>query len=190
MSVQVRFVMMVVSCIVMTGCAGHRVGQSATVQFGTVRSAEPVTLDSNAAQGALVGGTIGLAVGRGNSSAFNAIRGAAIGGVAKAATEGDRRGIAYTVELSNGSSTRIITDQLQIRPGDCVAVEKAGNTANIRRTSEHYCDPGNSQALHEVERTVQSEAIECERAKDELSRAKGEQATELAIRKTELLCDG
>jgi hypothetical protein len=178
-------------CLVLSGCMeGHRVGQSTTVQFGRVRSAEQVNLDSNAAKGALIGGTIGLAAGRSDAAAFNAIRGATVGGAATAVAEGSREGFAYTVELSNGSTTRVVTDQREIREGDCVAVERTGNNANIRRTSESYCDPANSQALHEVERSVQTQADDCQRAKEALGKAQGDQAIELAIRKTELLCDG
>ncbi len=191
MSTQSCFAVSCICCIVVTGCAeGHRVGRSTSVEFGTVRSAEPVTLDSNAARGALIGGTIGVAAGRSDSATFNAIRGATVGGAATAASEGDRKGIEYTVELSNGSSARIVTDQREIRVGDCVAVERATSTANIRRTSERYCDPSNSQALHEVQGSVQSQAADCEKAKADLAKAKGEEAIALGVRKTELLCDG
>jgi hypothetical protein len=191
MPMQTGFVATCLGCIVVSGCMdGHRVGQSTTVQFGRVRSAEPVSLESDAAKSTLIGGTIGLVAGRSDSAAFNAIRGATVGGAATAVAQGNREGIAYTVEMANGSSTRVVTDQREIRQGDCVAVERSGNTANIRRTSESYCDPANGQALHEVERSVQSQADDCQRAKDELAKAKGDQAIELAIRKTELLCDG
>ena len=80
------------------GCAAqsHRVGQTATVQFGVVRSAEEVTLDSNAGMGALVGGTLGIATSGGDSAAKtvrNGIVGAAAGGVVSAAAEGSRTGM-------------------------------------------------------------------------------------------------
>lgn len=181
-----------ICCMVLAGCTagGNRVGRSTSVQFGTVRDAEPVTLESDAARGALIGGTLGVAVGRSSSSRFNAVRGAAVGGAATAAAEGSRQGIAYTVEMSNGSSTRIVTDQREIRVGDCVAVEQVRNTANIRRTSEEYCDPTNGEALREVERAVRAQATDCERAKDELAKARGQQAIDLAVRKTELVCGG
>jgi len=50
------------ACALLAACStsSTRVGQKATVQFGTVRNAENVTLDSNAAEGALVGGMLGL----------------------------------------------------------------------------------------------------------------------------------
>ena len=55
-------VVIALSAIACTTAQSQRVGQSSRVQFGTVRSAQEVTLDSNAAQGALVGGMVfGLA---------------------------------------------------------------------------------------------------------------------------------
>src|SRR5690606_35875984 len=103
---------MLVACAV----PNPHVGQNATVQFGVVRSAEPVTLNSAAAEGALIGGTLGLVAGRGQrSSARNAIVGAALGGAATAAAEGERQGMAYTVDILDGSSMRIVTDQREIQ---------------------------------------------------------------------------
>ncbi len=174
-----------------TGCeTGMRRGQSATVQFGIVRSAEQITLDSAAAQGALIGGMLGVATGgRRDSTAGNAIRGAAVGGVATAAAEGNRKGTAYTVDLLDGSATRIVTDQHEIRTGDCVAVERTGTTANIRRKSPAYCDRANTRAVQTVESATRSQAARCESAKEELEKANSDEAVDLATRKIELLCD-
>ena len=175
----------------LAACASQRVGQSATVQFGVVRSGEEATLDSTAAQGALIGGTLGLMTGRSGSNVRNTLQGAAIGATAGgAAGQGDRRGMAFTVDMLDGSSTRIVTDQREIRPGDCVAIERVRDTANIRRTSERYCDKANQEAVRAVQVTVQSKAVECRAAKQELVEARTEKEVDLASRKVELLCYG
>ena len=180
----------------MTGCKalGPRVGQKATVQFGVVSAAQEIELTSNAAQGALIGGMLGLASGMGGgrssaSTARNAIVGAAAGGVATGASEGDRRGMQYTVRMMDGSSTRIVTDQREIREGDCVAVERAGNTANIRRISSSYCDNANQQAVRSVEDHTSSEAVQCQAAKEELVDATTNEEVDIAKRKVDLLCN-
>lgn len=177
-----------VTLAAMAGCESmsHRVGQSATVQFGVVQSAQEVTLDSNAAQGALIGGTIGVLSG---GQARGAITGAAVGGVATAAAQGNRRGTQYTVQMMDGSSTRIVSDQHQIHVNDCVAIERVGGRANIRRASPDYCDPANAQAVKDVSDVVKSEAIHCDNAKQELAKAQDNESMDLAIRKVELLCD-
>ncbi|WP_129645042.1 hypothetical protein [Peristeroidobacter agariperforans] len=167
----------------------HRVGQSATVQFGVVQSAQQVTLDSNAAQGALIGGTIGVLASGGGSRGRGAATGAVLGGAATAATQGNRTGIQYTVQMSDGSSVRIVSDQREIKPNDCVAIERVGNSANIRRASSDYCDPANAEAIRQVSDANRSEAGHCQAAKEELAAAEDEQAVDLASRKVELLCD-
>jgi outer membrane lipoprotein SlyB len=187
-----HFVMCGIGFTMIVGCAlglSQPIGQSTTVQFGIVRAADPVTLDSTAGQGALIGGTLGLAFGGSDSRAVNAIRGGTLGGAKRAASEGDRSGMSYTVEMPGGSSTRVVTDQREIRVGDCVAVEQVGDTANIRRMAPGYCDPANGQALKSVDATVKSEAMECQKAKQELAKATTDEMADLATRKIKLLCD-
>src|SRR5687767_15961837 len=90
-----------VTLAALAGCeaTSHRVGQSASVQFGVVQSAQEVTLDSQAAQGAIIGGTIGvLASGRG-SRGRGAVTGAAVGGATTAVAQGNRTGTQYTVQM-------------------------------------------------------------------------------------------
>lgn len=191
---QAQGLVLLIGCAAIAGCAvpTQRVGQTATVNFGVVRSANQITLDSNAAQGALVGGTLGLATSGGSSRnrrVANSIVGAALGGALTAASEGDREGMSYTVEMLDGSTTRIITDQREIRMGDCVAIERVGQTANIRRVSDGYCDVANRTAVNLVVSEARSEAVACESAKQELADATTTEEADLAIRKVDLLCN-
>jgi DNA-binding sugar fermentation-stimulating protein len=82
-----------------------------------------------------------------------------------------------------------VTDQREIRIGDCVAVERVGQNANIRRVSAHHCDPAYAQAVRAVDDSVKAAAIRCEDAKQELAQARTIEAAELAIRKIDLLCN-
>jgi hypothetical protein len=173
------------------GCESttQRVGQSATVDFGIVRNAEQVQLNSTATQGALIGGTVGMMAGNSNNRIGTAIAGAALGTAAGAAAGGDRTGWAYTVQMSSGSTTRIVTDQREIRVGDCVAVERVGQRANIRRASAGYCESSYATAVRAVDDDVREEALKCDAAKQELSEATTQEAADLAVRKIELLCN-
>lgn len=172
-------------------CASSpRAGQSAQVQFGVVRDAAPVTLDSNATSGALIGGTIGLSVSRGRTTprrAQNAVLGMGVGGALAADT--NRRGMSYTVDMMDGSALRIVSDQREIRPGDCVAIERVRSTANIRRAAEQFCDAQNAEAVGAVQASVRDMATQCAAAKDELVRASDTDEADLAERKIELLCN-
>src|SRR5262245_425816 len=191
-----RPVLLLLAVLMLAGCANmsqpQRAGASSTVQFGVVRSAQQVTLDSNAAQGALVGGTLGLIASGGQSGsrqARNAILGAATGAAVTGAAQGNRQGMSYTVDIVDGSVVRIVTDQREIRTGDCVAIERVRDTANIRRVAQSYCDRANTRAVDSVADHSNSEANACLAAKEALVRATTQEAVDLAARKVSLLCD-
>ena len=100
--------------------------------------------------GAVVGGALGLASAGGKSSskkARNALVGAAAGGAIAGAAQGSQKGMLYQVEVGSGEIVQVVSDQREIRSGDCVAVEKSGDTANIRRVSASYCDKANQAAV-------------------------------------------
>lgn len=139
----------------------------------------------------VIGGTIGLArgQGRGRRTARNVIVGVGAGSAVGAATDRDRQGVSYTVDMADGSSVRIVSDQREIRPGDCVAVERVGSTGNIRRAAEDFCDAQNAQAVAAVQAAVRDEAARCADAKNDLVRASTPDEADLATRKIELLCD-
>jgi hypothetical protein len=138
----------------------------------------------------LIGGTIGLAASGGRRTApRNAILGAALGGVATAAAQGERTGIAYTVGMLDGSTTRIISNQSEIRVGDCVAIERVGDTNNIRREPSAYCAGDNQRAVGAVRKETEAAAAHCEAAKEELVRASTPEAVDTASRKVNLLCN-
>ena len=167
-----------------------RVGQRSIIQFGTVRQVEEVRLQSDAAAGAVVGGTIGLVASGGSRNApRNAILGAAVGAAATSAAQSNRTGIAYTVVMLDGSTTRIISDQREIRVGDCVAVERVGETANIRREHPAFCARENQAAVQSIQQDTEAAALRCEAAKEELVQATTPEAIDLATRKISLLCN-
>jgi len=191
MSNTLRYLTWIIFLAALGTSEAQRVGQGSTIQFGTVRNVEQVPLQSDAATGALVGGTIGLVASpRGGSrAARNAILGAAAGGAVTAAAQGNRTGFAYTVALIDGSMTRIISDQREIRPGDCVAIERVGQTANIRREPAAFCARDNAQAVQAVQPVTEAAAARCEAAKEELVNATTPEAIDLASRKIDLLCN-
>ena len=83
---------------------------------------------------------------------------------------------------------KVISDQTEIRQGDCVMIEEIRDTVNIRRMDGSACDPKSQQAMKEVESELQEEAIECIAAKELLLKAETDEEIELAVRKIKLLC--
>lgn len=170
----------------------QRAGQSVSVQYGVVQGGREVDLQSGAVPGgAVVGGTLGLLSAKGKSSskkARNAIIGGVAGGAIAGSAQSSTRGMLYEVDMGGAGRIQVVTDQREIRTGDCVAVEKAGDTANLRRVSGAYCKPENAAAVAAVEEESREEAEECLTAKQQLVEATSMEALQLAKTKVELLC--
>lgn len=168
-------------------------GQSVTVQYGTVTGGQEVDLKSAAVPtSAVVGGALGLMSAGGKSTgkkARNAIIGATATGAVASTVQGNPKGMMYRVDIGGGSLVQVVSDQRDIRTGDCVAVEKAGETANIRRVSSGYCDKAYGAAVTAVANEARKDAEECAAAKQQLVDATTPQAADLAGRKITLLCN-
>lgn len=166
-----------------------------TIQTGQVVAARAVNLQSQAGRGAAIGGIMGYATtsSRHSSSrrARNTLLGAAAGGLIANSAQGNRNGMEYTVEVASGAQVRIVTDQTQIRIGDCVNVEQAGRgTANLRRVSPALCE---ATMRNLVDANTQAEMLtsadRCLAAKDRLLDAETEEQIEAAILRVKILCD-
>jgi len=178
----------------MWGCETHTVrpGSSSKTTVGIVERADSVTLDSNAGKGALVGGTLGLLGSKGESSqrqARNAVIGAVAGGAIASASQGSRAGWRYTVRTNTGSTVAIVSDQSEIRTGDCVVVEESGSTGNIRRAPTTMCDRSSAQAVAQIAPQLQSHADECAAAKQQVVEGTTTDQVDLAMRKVNILCN-
>ena len=110
--------------------------------------------------------------------------GAALGGLATRALEGDRRGYSYTLRYTDGATTRFITEKAYLQTGDCVVVER-GQYANVRRVANTLCT---TQPEPAVERKLRLDAEQCNAAKSELLAASTTDAIDVAARKVEILC--
>src|SRR5688572_31221476 len=104
----------------------QKAGQSVTIQYGKVTGIREVDLKSGAVpKGAVVGGALGLASAGGKSSskkARNAILGAGAGGAIAGASQGSQKGMLYDIDTGTGR-IQVVSDQREIRNGDCVSVE-------------------------------------------------------------------
>ncbi len=170
-------------------------GQSMSIQTGIVIAAQAVNLQSAAGRGALVGGIVGYATTSSNRSssrrARNTAIGAGTGALISRRAQGSLDGMQYTVEIGPGSRISVVTDQTQIRVGDCVNVEQAGSgTANVRRVSESLCDAVfDNQVDDELQAYMSREADACLQAKDRMMDAESDEAFEIAKRRVNFFCD-
>jgi outer membrane lipoprotein SlyB len=185
--------LIVLASLLFTPAWAQRAGQNISVQYGKVTGSKPVDLRSGAVPGgAVVGGALGLASASGKSSskkARNALIGGIAGGAIASSASGSNQGMLYEVDLGSAGRMQVVTDQREIRVGDCVAVERSGETANLRRMSSGYCEAANQAAVAAVADEALEEAAECAAAKQQLVDATTEQEMDLAARKIGLLCD-
>ena len=172
------------------------------VQYGRITNAVVTTETSSTARnvGTVVGGTVGLVSGSGQSGSNRALRtiggGAAGRGIGNLASRS--QAFEYTVLIDGTTTVRIVSDQAGKRVGDCVAVEQ-GQFANIRLVPDSRCAPPPRPAAapapprHRrpspapVAADVEA-ATACEQAKQQVLAAETDEAFSLAERRMRLLC--
>ena len=166
----------------------QRSGQNATISVGTVVKVENIDLQSQTAPaGALLGGMLAYKSTGGSRSSTTkwgrAAAGAVAGGALARAAEGDLSGRLYTVDLGGGRMMQVVSDQTEIRQGDCVIIEQVKDQANVRRADPTACQPESAAAIAsaDVQEELQEEAAECQAAKEEL--------LDIATRKMDIFCN-
>jgi hypothetical protein len=97
-------------------------------------------------------------------------------------------GMMYTVDTGSGQ-VKVVTDQVEIRMGDCVVVEMANDRANIRRVNPEVCDPAAADVVKELNQEFVEEAEECAMARTELAFAKTDAEFDRALMKVDILCN-
>ncbi len=166
-------------------------GDSARITIGVVEGARRVEFDAQTGRGALLGGAAGWALARNQSSGRQAA--AAAAGAGLGAASRNRRhggtGMQYTVRSTSGAIVTVVTDQTEVRVGDCVAVEETGSTANIRRVDNDLCAPASPEVIEAVEPTLQAEADRCAQAKDRLFEATTPEEIEVARQIMDAFCN-
>lgn len=127
--------------------AQNTLDTAVTVNYGVIKSVQPVDVKSSHAGGALLGGLLGALGGR---SAGWAAGGALLGAGAEGAATKGKTANEYSITLLNDSHIQVATEQQDMAVGDCVAVEQSKGHTNIRRVSSTNCHkPQQVQARHE-----------------------------------------
>ena len=180
--------------VLVAGCMAanaQRRGDSANITIGVVEGAQRIEFDANAGRGALLGGAAGWALARNQSSGRQAA--AAAAGAGLGAASRNRRhggtGMQYVVRTSAGSAVTVVTDQTEVRIGDCVSVEQTGDTANIRRVDDALCEPASPEVVEEATPVLQAEADRCEQAKERLFAASTPEEVEVARQVMDIMCN-
>ena len=171
----------------------------ASVSYGRITAVNLVTEGNTTAQaaGAVVGGTLGLISGSGQSRSNRALRGIG-GGVAGqqlARIGSNRQAFEYTILIGGTSTITMVTDEAGLRVGDCVAVER-GAFNNLRLVDDARCAPARAapqaKAAAPAPARATPEAVRqadaCIQAKEQLLAAETDEAFDRAERRVRLLC--
>jgi len=190
------FVVLAIGLLAAPIADAQRSGQNATISIGTVTKVENIDLQSQTAPaGALLGGMLAYKSTGGSRSSTTkwgrAAAGAVAGGALARAAEGDLSGKLYTVDLGGGRMMQVVSDQTEIRQGDCVIVEQVKDQANLRRADPTACEPESAAAIAsaDVQEELQEEAAECQAAKEELLAAETADQFDVAKRKMDIFCN-
>lgn len=181
----------------MLGVACSAAWAQTSVSYGRITAVQAVTQENRQAQtgGAVVGGVIGAASGSsGRSGSNRALRGVggAFAGQQLTRMATNSQAFEYTILIGN-STTRVVTDEVGFRVGDCVAVER-GAFNNLRLVDDARCNPPRPQtqkppAPAQPSAEARRQADACIQAKEQLLDAETEEAFDRAERRVRLLCD-
>ena len=163
---------------------------SIDITYGIVEKVERTKIDSSAGKGAVMGGVIGAATSGHHHRTQHALTGALAAGILTAILEGKRDAYVYLIETVDGSEKKVITEQGDIREGDCVSVEE-GSTTNVRRVPKVQCEHHNHDVMSEpiVEAKAHEDAAECHAAKKMALKADTEDEVDIALKKVQVFCD-
>jgi len=185
--------------VALAGAGGPALAQS-SVSYGRITAVQMITESDARARtgGAIIGGTLGAAVGSGRSGSNRALGG--VGGAFAGSQIGrlasQRQAFEYTILIGGTSTITMVTDQAGKRVGDCVAVER-GAFNNLRLVADAKCAPPARQAaapaaapppLARPTPSEQRQSDACVQAKEQLLAADTDDAFDRAERRVRLLC--
>ena len=166
-------------------------GHAINISHGRVVDIELVKLKSAAAKGATYGGLIGAAAGHhhGHDTVQGALAGAALGALIGHMTTRHQKAFAYYVKTGPDHQLKLISEQDNLRIGDCVAIEQTHDKTNLRPVSPAICDEQYRANLDDPIRQAKSnqDASECMAAKQQLIDAEGSDIKDIAY-KVQVLC--
>lgn len=200
MAGRVGRVLALAGVMAVAGCAQGGISPSSlnegiNVSYGTIESVTPVKVSpTGEIAGSIAGGLLGLALTAGHSGGsmlLGAAGGALGGGLLGHVMQGSDTADQFVIRRTNGTTLQVATEQRDLVPNDCVAIEQQGDQTNLRRVNDEYCVP-NTQVLADdrIALEEQHNAQVCAEAKQSLNDAQGIPAIDAAIARVRALCHG
>ena len=98
--------------------------------------------------------------------------------------------ILYQLDLGERGMQMMVSAKTGIRPGQCVALERSGAIANLRRVSPAFCDPENQEIIETLGAIRVAHIEHCMRSLQRYREQAAAHAANQALAEVAMLCDG
>jgi len=98
--------------------------------------------------------------------------------------------ILYQLDLGERGMQMMVSAKTGLRPGQCVALERSGAIANLRRVSPAFCDPENQEVIESLGAIRAAQVEHCMRSLQRYRKQAATNAANQALTEVAMLCDG
>ena len=102
----------------------------------------------------------------------------------------DDPAVLYAVDLGSDGMEMILSAKSILRPGTCIAVERSGTYANLRRVNIGYCDATNAETVAGLASANEAAARRCMTARQSEADESTDASLLLQPSEIAILCDG
>ena len=109
---------------------------------------------------------------------------------AEIADQSDENAVLYVLDLGMDGMTMAVSTKRTLKPGDCVAVERANNYLNLRGINRGFCNPANHAMILRLRSNSAAAADRCRRAREQQLLETAVENPALKREAIGMLCDG
>ena len=109
---------------------------------------------------------------------------------AEIADQSDENAVLYVLDLGVDGMTMAVSTKHTLKPGDCVAVERANNYLNLRGINRGFCNPNNHAMIMRLSSNSMVAANQCRRAREQHVLEAAVENLALKRAAIGMLCDG
>lgn len=106
------------------------------------------------------------------------------------ADQSDENAVLYVLDLGVDGMTMAVSTKHTLKPGDCVAVERANNYLNLRGINPGFCNPDNHEMIMRLRSNSVAAANQCKRAREQQVLEAAVDNLALKREAIGMLCDG
>ncbi len=96
----------------------------------------------------------------------------------------------YQLDLGERGMQMMVSAKTGLRPGQCVALERSGAIANLRRVSPAFCDPENQEVIGTLSAIRAAHIEHCMLSLQRYREQATANAVNQALAEVAMLCDG